>query len=132
MDLFAGLDVSLKETSICVIDTDGKIIRDTKVPSEPEAIRYALGDFADRLGRVGIETSSLGIWLHRELNAAGLRVIVVEARHIPPHTRSAPRARGHRRVKTLGQHPDQGLASQGVRQGAAKDRGAALPAQGAL
>lgn len=82
MDLFSGLDVSLKETSVCVIDADGKIIRETKVSSEPEAIRSALGDFADRLGRVGIEASSLGIWLHRELTAAGLRVIVVEARHM--------------------------------------------------
>jgi transposase len=77
MDLFAGLDVSLKETSICIVDNDGRITRETKVLSEPEAIRSALGDCADRLGRVGIEASSLGIWLHRELTAAGLRAIVI-------------------------------------------------------
>lgn len=82
MDLFAGLDVSVEETSICVVDNDGKITRETKVPSEPEAIRSALADCADRLGRIGVEASSLGIWLHRELTSAGLPAIVVEARHM--------------------------------------------------
>jgi transposase len=41
MDLYAGLDVSLNETSLCIIDSDGKILRESKVPSEPEAIRSA-------------------------------------------------------------------------------------------
>lgn len=82
MDLYAGLDVSLDETSICIIDADGKIVHETKVPSEPEAIRSVFEGSADRLGRLGIEASSLGIWLHRELAAAGLPAIVVEARHM--------------------------------------------------
>lgn len=82
MDLFAGLDVSLNETSICIIDRDGKIIREAKADSEPEALIPALREHADRLGRIGIEASSLGIWLHRELVAAGLPAVVVEARHM--------------------------------------------------
>jgi hypothetical protein len=72
MEMFAGLDVSLAETSVCVVDQEGKIVRETKVASEPEALRSALEDCADRLGRVGIEASSLGVWLHRELSQAGL------------------------------------------------------------
>ena len=41
MEHFAGLDVSVKETSICIVDDTGRIIRETKVASEPEALlRY--------------------------------------------------------------------------------------------
>lgn len=82
MDMYAGLDVSLDETSVCIVDADGTICRETKVPSEPEAIRSALLDYADRLGRIGVEASALGIWLHRALTGTGLRMIVVEARHM--------------------------------------------------
>jgi transposase len=82
MELYVGLDVGLEETSICVIDKDGKNVRETKVATEPTAIRSALDGFADRLGRVGVEASSLGMWLHRELHPTGLPIIVVEARHM--------------------------------------------------
>jgi hypothetical protein len=47
-----------------------------------EAIRSALEGFADRLAGVGVEASSLGLWLYRELHAGGLLIIVVEARHM--------------------------------------------------
>ena len=82
MELYVGLDVGLEETSLCVIDGEGKIIREGKVATEPSAIRAALEGFADRLSRIGVEASSLGIWLHRELHPAGLPMIVVEARHM--------------------------------------------------
>jgi transposase len=82
MEMFAGLDVSLDETSICLVDSDGKICREVKVSSEPAAVRSALWDYADRLARIGIEASSLSIWLHRELTAAGLKMVAVEARHM--------------------------------------------------
>ena len=82
MKMFAGLDVSLDETSVCIVDADGKICREVKVPSEPAAVRSVLRDDADSLARIGIEASSLGIWLHRELTAAGLKMVVVEARHM--------------------------------------------------
>jgi transposase len=82
MDLYAGLDVGLEEISVCVIDSEGKSLRETKVATEPEAIRAALEGFADRLDRVGVEASSLGIWLHRELHPGGMPIVVVEARHM--------------------------------------------------
>ena len=82
MELYVGLDVGLEETSICVIDKDGKNVRETKVATEPAAIRSALEGFADRLGRVGVEASSLGMWLHRELHPTGMPITVVEARHM--------------------------------------------------
>jgi len=82
MELYVGLDVGLEETSVCVIDRDGQNVREAKVATEPEAIRSAIEGFADRLSRIGVEASSLGIWLHRELQPMGFPVVVVEARHM--------------------------------------------------
>ncbi len=73
MEFYVGLDVGLEETSVCVVDKDGNSVRETKVITEPEAIRSALKDFANRLGRVGVEASSLGMWLHRELHPTACR-----------------------------------------------------------
>jgi transposase len=72
MELYVGLDVGLEKTSLCVIDNEGKTVREVKVATEPEAIRSALEGFLDRVSRIGVEASSLGIWLHRELHPAGL------------------------------------------------------------
>ncbi|WP_426413435.1 IS110 family transposase [Bradyrhizobium ganzhouense] len=82
MKLYVGLDVGLEETSVCIVDSEGLTIREVKVSMEPEAIRSAVEGYADRLDRVGVEASSLGIGLYRELQPAGLPIIVVEARHM--------------------------------------------------
>ena len=82
MKLYVGLDVGLEETSVCIVDSEGLTVREIKVSTEPEAIRSAVENYADRLDRVGVEASSLGIWLYRELQPAGLPIIVVEARHM--------------------------------------------------
>jgi transposase len=82
MKYFVGLDVGLEETNLCIVDSDGLTVREVKVSTEPAAIRSALEGYADRLERVGVEASSLGIWLYRELQPAGLPIIVVEARHM--------------------------------------------------
>ena len=82
MKLYVGLDVGLEETSLCIVDSEGLTVREVKVSTEPEAIRSAVEGYADRLDRVGVEASSLGIWLYRELQPAGLPIIVVEARHM--------------------------------------------------
>ena len=72
----------MRETSLCVVDSEGQTVRELKVSTEPAAIRSALEGCADRLDRVGVEASSLGIWLYRELQPAGVPIIVVEARHM--------------------------------------------------
>lgn len=82
MKLYVGLDVGLEETSLCIVDGEGLTIREVKVMTDPAAIRSAVEGYADRLERVGVEASSLGIWLYRELQPAGLPIIVVEARHM--------------------------------------------------
>jgi len=82
MELFVGMDVALKESSICIVDKEGKTVKEARVPTDPAAIRSAFEGYADRLSRIGVEASSIGMWLHRELHAAGLPIIVVEARHM--------------------------------------------------
>jgi len=82
MDYFAGLDVSVKDTSVCVVDDTGKIIRETKVASEPEALLGVLRNAAYHLKRIGLEAGPLSQWLFSALGEAGLPVICVETRHM--------------------------------------------------
>src|SRR5262249_54665674 len=82
MDYFAGLDVSVKETSICIVDDTGKIVREAKVASEPEALLAALKKPAYHSKRIGLEAGALSQWLFSALAEAGLPVICVETRHM--------------------------------------------------
>ena len=82
MKHYAGLDVSVKETSVCVIDETGKTIREVKVASEPEAILSVLVDEALTIGRIGLEAGPLSQWLYSGLAETGLPVICVETRHM--------------------------------------------------
>jgi transposase len=82
MDHFAGLDVSVKETSVCIVDDTGKIVREVKVASEPEALLQVLTNPAYRFKRIGLEAGPLSQWLFSALAEAGLPVICVETRHM--------------------------------------------------
>ena len=82
MDHFAGLDVSVKETSICIVDDAGKIVREVKVASEPEALLAVLKNPAYHFKRIGLEAGPLSQWLFSALADAGLPVICVETRHM--------------------------------------------------
>ena len=74
MDYYAGIDVSLELSSVCILDASGQIIREAKVASAPEA----LATFLDRLNlpltRVGLEAGPLSQWLHAGLVQAGFEV----------------------------------------------------------
>src|SRR5450759_1348823 len=82
MDHFAGLDVSVKETSVCIVDDTGRIVREVKVASEPEALLPVLKNPAYRFKRIGLEAGPLSQWLFSALAEAGLPVICVETRHM--------------------------------------------------
>jgi transposase len=81
MDHFAGLDVLVKETSVCIVDDTGKIVREVKVASEPEALLAVLKNPAYHFKRIGLEAGPLSQWLFSALAEAGLPVICVETRH---------------------------------------------------
>src|SRR5437773_6362359 len=80
MDYFAGLDVSVKETRVCIVDDAGEIVREARVASEPEALLQVLTIY--RFKRVGLEAGPLSQWLYSVLAEAGLPVICVETRHM--------------------------------------------------
>jgi transposase len=82
MDHFAGLDVSVKETSVCIVDETGKIVREVKVASEPDALVEALTSPSYHFKRIGLEAGPLSQWLYNALAEAGLPVICVETRHM--------------------------------------------------
>jgi len=82
MDHFAGLDVSVKETCVCIVDDTGKIVREVKVASEPEALLAVLKNPAYRFKRIGLEAGPLSQWLYSALAEAELPVVCVETRHM--------------------------------------------------
>jgi len=82
MDYFAGLEVSVKETSVCIVDDTGKIVREVKVASEPAALLAVLKNRSYHFKRIGLEAGPLSQWLFSALAEAGLPVICVETRHM--------------------------------------------------
>ena len=74
MDYYAGIDVSLKDSSVCVMDAAGKIVREAKVPSEPEALARFFAELAWPVVRIGLEAGPLSQWLHAGLVAEGHEV----------------------------------------------------------
>jgi len=78
----AGTDLSVKETSVCVVDDAGKVILEQKVRTEPEDIIALLTSLGATFGRIGIEAGPLSQWLVNALTAADLPVICVETRHM--------------------------------------------------
>ena len=81
MEYYVGLDVSLKQTSICVVDQSGVIIREGVVESDPEMIASFVRSKAPGTVRIGIETGPTTTWLWTELKRLGLPVICIDARH---------------------------------------------------
>src|SRR6516164_2784583 len=82
MDHFAGLDVSVKDTSVCIVDGTGKIVREVKVASEPDALLGVLRNPDYRFKRIGLEAGPLSQWLFSAFVEADLPVICVETRHM--------------------------------------------------
>ena len=82
MEFFVGLDVSLDETHICVVDEGGRIIKETRAASEPDAIARAIRHKGRRIEHVGLEAGNLSQWLYEGLVKEGFSVSVMEARHV--------------------------------------------------
>jgi len=81
MEYYVGLDVSLKQTSICVVDQTGSAVREGVVDSDPEAIAEFVRAKAPGVVRIGIETGPTTTWLWTELKRLDLPVICIDARH---------------------------------------------------
>ena len=81
MHHYVGLDVSLRQTAVCVVDQAGKIKREGMIASDPEAIADFIAAHATHVARIGLETGATSTWLWTELKKKGLPVICIDARH---------------------------------------------------
>jgi transposase len=81
MKHYVGLDVSLKQTSICVVNQAGSVLREGVVDSDPDAIGAFVRSNAPGVVRIGLETGPTATWLWTELKRLGLPVICIDARH---------------------------------------------------
>src|SRR6516164_10923982 len=81
MECYVGLDVSWKQTSICVVSGTGSVVREGVVDSAPDAIAAFVRSKAPGAIRVGLETGPTSTWLWTELKRLGLPVICIDARH---------------------------------------------------
>jgi transposase len=82
MDHYAGIDVSLKCSSVCVVDGEGKIVKEAIVPSEPEALTAWFEALGLELRRIGLEAGPLSQWLYAAMRQVGLAVELLETRHV--------------------------------------------------
>ena len=82
MKYFAGLDVSLDETALCIVDDEGTIVREGKALSEPETLIAWLAELGLSLEKIGLEAGPLSPWLFKGLRKAGLQAVCIEMRRI--------------------------------------------------
>ena len=90
MNHYAGIDVSLECSSVCVVNASGKIVREAKVASEPEALIAWFGSLGLALERIGLEAGPLSQWLYAEMKKAGLAVELLETRHVRTAFKTMP------------------------------------------
>lgn len=90
MDYYAGIDVSLEASYVCVVDGQGKILKEAKVSSEPDALTAWFVDYRVAMARIGIEAGPLSQWLYTGMKAAGLPVELLETRHVHDAFKSMP------------------------------------------
>jgi transposase len=108
MEHFAGIDVSLELSSVCVVDATGRIVREAKVASEPEALVAWFGGLGIEVARIGLEAGPLSQWLFAAMRDAGFAVELLETRHVRDAFKAMPvktdrkDARGIARLMRLG------------------------------
>ena len=82
MEHYAGLDVSLEQTSVCIVDARGGIVVEAKVASDPEDLVRYFQSLKLSIERVGLEAGPLSQWIHAGLTAAGFETVLLETRHV--------------------------------------------------
>jgi transposase len=90
MDYYAGIDVSLECSSVCIMDGSGKIFREARVASEPAALIGWFGSLGFGLERIGLEAGPLSQWLYAGIKQAGFAVELLETRHVRDAFKAMP------------------------------------------
>lgn len=103
MKYFAGLDVSLEEPAICIVDENGRIVRETRATSDPQALSAALRKIGLPLERIGLEACSLAAWLHDGLHGEGWPAICIETRAANAAMKTMPNKTDRNDARALAQ-----------------------------
>jgi transposase len=82
MDYYAGIDVSLECSSVCIVDAKGLIIGEGKVASDPGALLAWFRAAGLKLVRIGLEAGPLSQWIYAAMKEVGLSVELLETRHV--------------------------------------------------
>ena len=90
MDHYAGIDVSWECSSVCIVDASGKIVREGKVASEPEALMAWFASLGFKVERIGLEAGPLSQWLYAAMRDGGLAVELLETRHVRDAFKAMP------------------------------------------
>ncbi len=90
MEHYAGIDVSLEQSSVCVVDASGRIVREARVASDPDSLITWFGEIDIPITRAGLEAGPLSQWLYAALRDAGLAVELLETRHVRDAFKAMP------------------------------------------
>lgn len=90
MDQYAGIDVSLEASHLCIVDGQGKVLKEARVASEPDALIAWFASYGAPIVRIGLEAGPLSQWLYAGMKAAGLAVELLETRHVRDAFKSMP------------------------------------------
>src|SRR5271165_685534 len=90
MTYYAGIDVSLEYSSVCAVDGTGKVVREQRIASEPEALIAWFRGLGFGLERIGLEAGPMSQWLYPAMRAAGLAVELLETRHVRDAFKAMP------------------------------------------
>ena len=103
MKYFAGMDVSLEETAICVVDESGRIVKEGRAASEPQALYEALRKVDLPLERIGLEACSLAAWLYDGIRVEGMPAICIETRQANVAMKTMPNKTDRNDARALAQ-----------------------------
>lgn len=90
MEYFVGIDVSLNTSAVCVMDAHGRVVKESQVASESEAVIAHLREMAQPVAYFGLEAGPLSQWLHQRLDEAGIVVALMETRHVKGALKAMP------------------------------------------
>jgi len=82
MEYYAGIDVSLERSSICVVNVTGRIVREARIVTEPEALMVWCKGLGLDIARIGLEAGPLSQWLYTSMKQAGVAVELLETGHV--------------------------------------------------
>jgi transposase len=116
MEHYAGIDVSLELSSMCVVDAQGKIVKEAKVASEPEALVGFFKVLGFTVKRIGLEAGPLSQWLHAGLTRAGFETVLLETRHVKAALSAMTVKTDRKDARGLAQLMRMGMVPAGARQ----------------